>query len=150
MDNAPSRRVNRIVDMVPELIHGPLDVLLGRGDGEAEVAPVVLERVGDVLAAPAQGDELVVVELAAGGHVLAPARLLEAELGARHVVERLDRLPGARRCIIAAGNGIRKALAVRAAAALGLGHRQQGATAPAVVLEHEMVQLVVHVMTPNS
>ena len=95
MDGAPALAVDGVVDMVPELVDGGIYVLLGCGDGEAEVAPVALKRVGDVLAAPTKRDELVVVELAVGRHVLASADLLEAELGARHVVEGFDRLPGA-------------------------------------------------------
>ena len=146
VDGFPTVLEDHVVDMVPELVHRALDILLGRGDGYGEIS---LERVGDVLPAPAERDDLVIVELAAGGHVLASAGLLVAEFDARHVVEGLDRLPGACIRVVAAGQGIRKARAVRDAAAVALGHREQRDTALAVVLEDEMVQLVVHVVTPN-
>ena len=150
VDNVPTRLVDRIVDVVTELIQRALDILIGRGDGHAEVTEIGLERVGDVLTPPPERDELVIVELAAGGHVLASAGLLVVEFGARHVVEGLDRLPGACIRVVAAGQGIRKARAVRDEAAVALGHREQRVTARIVVFEHEMVQLVVHVGSPNG
>ena len=136
--------------MVPELVHGKIDVFLGRGNGEAEVPEIVLKRVGDVFAAPTKRDELVVVELAAGRHVIASALLLEAQLRVRHVIEGLDRLPGACIRIVAAGHGVRKGPALGDAAAVGLRHRQQRGAALVVILEDEMVQLVVHVGTPSG
>ena len=108
-----------------------IDVLLRRGDG---VVKRLLQDPGDIATAPAAGDDLVVVEPAFVGGVVAADTVLEDDLGARDVAERCSPGPGARSAVLAACDEIGHVGAVAHCRVSVVGQRDQRAIAPFVVL----------------
>ena len=135
IDDLPPSMLDETVPDMRDLPDRGIDVLLRRGD---RVVKRLLQDPGDIAAAPAAGDDLVVVEPAFVGGVVAADAVLEDDLGARDVAERRCPGPGARSAVVAARDEIGHVGAASDVRVGVVGQRDQRAIAPLVILEDDM------------
>ena len=135
IDHLPPSMLDETVPDMRDLPDRGIDVLLRRGD---RVVKRLLQDPGDIAAAPAAGDDLVVVEPAFVGCVVAADAVLEDDLGARDVAERRCPGPGARSAVVAARDKIGHVGAASDGRAGVVSQRDQRAIAPLVILEDDM------------